>query len=227
MKILAIIPARGGSKGVSRKNIKPLAGKPLIAWTIEVALQAKGINRVVVSTEDAEIALVAKQFGTEVPFMRPLALAQDDTPGVAPVLHAIEQLPDYDWCLLLQPTSPLRSVEDIEGIIQFCRNEGASSVVSINKVSKHPFWMYQRDDKNRLQPLISNRPGIIRRQDLRSVYELNGAMYLANTGWLIKNRELIGPETLGYVMPVERSVDLDTPMDWQWVEFLIGRRHAA
>lgn len=221
MKVLAVIPARGGSKGIPRKNIKPLAGKPLIAWTIEAALKAQGIDRVIVSTEDKEIGSVAKQFGAEVPFMRPLALAQDDTPGIAPVLHAIEQLRDYDWVLLLQPTSPLRSVEDIEGIIRFCRDEAAPSAVSVTQVSKHPFWMYQRDDQNRLQPLIPNRPEITRRQEFPSVYVLNGAMYLARTDWLIQNQGFIGSETLGYSIPEERSVDLDTPQDWCWVEFLI------
>jgi len=225
VKILAIIPARGGSKGIPRKNIKPLAGKPLIAWTIEAALKAQCIDRVIVSTEDEEIALVAKQFGAEVPFLRPLALAQDDTPGIAPVLHAIEQSRDYDWVLLLQPTSPLRSVEDIEGIIRFCRDEAAPSAVSVTQVSKHPFWMYQRDDQNRMQPLILNRPEITRRQDLPSAYALNGALYLARTDWLIQKQGFIGPETLGYVMPEERSVDLDTPLDWLWVEYLIEQIH--
>jgi len=221
VKVLAIIPARGGSKGIPRKNIKLLAGKPLIAWTIEAALQAQGIDRVIVSTEDKEIASVAKQYGAEVPFMRPLALAQDDAPGIAPVLHAIGHLPNYNWVLLLQPTSPLRSTEDIEGIIQFCRDEGAPSTVSVTEVSKHPFWMYQRDDRKRLQPLIPNRPEIARRQDLSSTYALNGALYLARRDWLIDNQGFIGSETLGYVMPEERSVDLDTPQDWRWVEFLI------
>jgi CMP-N,N'-diacetyllegionaminic acid synthase len=223
--ILAIIPARGGSKGIPRKNIKPLAGKPLIAWTIESALQARGIDRVIVSTEDEEIALVAKQCGAEVPFLRPLALAQDDTPGIAPVLHAIDQLPYYDWVLLLQPTSPFRSAEDIQGIIQFCRDQSAPSVVSVTQVSKHPFWMYQRDEQYRLQPLIPNRPEITQRQDLPAAYALNGALYLARTDWLIQNQGFIGPETLGYVMSEEHSVDLDTSVDWQWVEYLIDRIH--
>ena len=225
MKLLAVIPARGGSKGIPRKNIKPLAGKPLIGWTIEAALKAQGIDRVIVSTEDKEIASVARQFGAEAPFMRPLALAQDDTPGVAPVLHAIEQLPDYDWCLLLQPTSPLRSNEDIEGIIKLGREEDTPSAVSITEVSKHPFWMYRWDDHQRLQPFIPNRPDIARRQDLPLAYVLNGALYLARTDWLIENQGFIGLETLGYVIPEERSVDLDTPMDWQWAEFLMERRH--
>ncbi len=223
MKILAIIPARGGSKGIPRKNLKLLAEKPLIAWTIESALQARGIDRVIVSTEDEEIAVVAKQFGAEIPFMRPLALAGDDTPGIAPVLHAIEQMPSFDWVLLLQPTSPLRSVEDIEGIIQFCRSAGAPSSVSITEASKHPFWMYKQNDDKSLEPLIKNLREFTRRQDLPSAYVLNGALYLARTDWLIQNQSFIGQETLGYVMPEERSVDIDKPIDWFWIECLLNR----
>lgn len=222
MRLLALIPARGGSKGIPRKNIKKLAGKPLIAWTIEAALKAKGIDRIVLSTEDEEIASLAKKLGAQVPFIRPIEIAQDDTSGIAPVLHAIELFPDYDWVLLLQPTSPLRSVEDIDGIIQFCRDAGAPSAVSISEISKHPVWMYHKDSNNRLEALMPNRPEITRRQDLQSAYALNGALYLARTDWLIKNQGFIGPETLGYVMPNERSVDLDTPMDWLWAEYLIG-----
>ncbi|MDB9863461.1 acylneuraminate cytidylyltransferase family protein [Litorivicinus sp.] len=226
MSLLAIIPARGGSKEIPRKNIKTLAGKPLIAWTIEAALQAQDVDRVIVSTEDKEIAAIAKQFGAEVPFMRPLSLARDDTPGIAPVLHAIEQIPDFDWVLLLQPTSPLRCVDDINGIIDFCRRKGASSAVSITEVSQHPFWMYQRDNQKRLQPIVPNRPEITRRQDLPNAYIINGALYLARTDWLVENRDFIGPETLGYVMSPERSVDLDTPQDWRWIEFLIEEANA-
>ena len=225
MRVLAIIPARGGSKGIPRKNIKALAGKPLIAWTIEAALRAQGIETVIVSTEDDEIASVAKQLGAEVPFRRPLALAQDDTPGISPVLHAIEQLPDYDWVMLLQPTSPLRSVHDIQNIIKLCNDEGAPSSVSITQVSKHPFWMYQKNDQGRLQRLIPDRPEITSRQELPSVYVLNGALYFARIDWLINNRGFISPETLGYVMPNERSVDLDTALDWQWIEWLIENQY--
>jgi CMP-N,N'-diacetyllegionaminic acid synthase len=225
LKILAVIPARGGSKGIPRKNIRTLAGKPLIAWTIEAALQVKRINRVIISTEDAQIAAVATKFGAEVPFMRPLELTEDDTPGIAPVLHAIQQIPDHNWILLLQPTSPLRSVEDIQGIIQLCEDEGAPSAVSVTEVSKHPLWMFRRDDQKRLHSLIPNGLEVLRRQDLPSYYALNGALYLARTDWLIENQRFLGPETLGYVMPGERSVDIDTPVDWLWAEYLIERAY--
>jgi CMP-N,N'-diacetyllegionaminic acid synthase len=226
MKILSIIPARGGSKGIHKKNIKLLAGKPLIAWTIETAIQSQSIDTVIVSTDDQEIATVAIKFEAEVPFMRPNALSQDDTPGIAPVLHAIQQLPGFDWVILLQPTSPLRTVEDIEGIIQLCRNVGAQSAVSITEVNQHPFWMYQKDDKDILKPLPFNQHEIFRRQDLPSFYSLNGALYLANIEWLIDNQSFIGQDTLGYVMPNERSADIDTTLDWAWVEFLIQQKNA-
>lgn len=225
MRLLALIPARGGSKGIPRKNIKSLAGKPLLGWTIDVARQAASVGRIVVSTEDDEIAAVARELGAEVPFMRPAAFSADDTPGIEPVIHALEQLPEVDWVLLLQPTSPLRAVEDIEGIIQLCLERDALSAVSVTAVDKHPYWMYQRDEQDRLEPMIPDQPTITRRQDLPPAYALNGALYLARRDWLLEQRRFVGPATLGYIMPQDRSVDLDTPRDWDWVEFLIEREH--
>jgi CMP-N,N'-diacetyllegionaminic acid synthase len=225
VSLLVLIPARGGSKGIPRKNIKPLAGKPLIAWTIDAAKQANVVDRIVVTTEDEEIAAVARAFGAEVPFMRPPDLATDETPGIEPVLHALKRLPDYEWVLLLQPTSPLRTHRDIEAIWQLCQSSAAPSAVSITEVSKHPYWMYAEDDQGRLRPFISGRPDITRRQDLLAAYALNGALYLAKTEWLLQQGGFIGPETVGYVMPPERSADLDTEQDWRWVEFLIGQKN--
>ena len=221
MSLLAIIAARGGSKGIPRKNIKSLMGKPLIGWSIDAAKQASFVDRLIVSTEDEEIASVARGLGADVPFMRPAELAADETPGIAPVFHAIEQLPDYDWVLLLQPTSPLRTHADIEAIWQLCQDRKSPSAVSVTEGVKHPYWMYQSDAEHRLQPFIEGRPDVTRRQDLPPAYALNGALYLARTEWLLKQGRFIGPDTLGYVMPPERSVDLDTPQDWRWVEFLI------
>jgi CMP-N,N'-diacetyllegionaminic acid synthase len=221
MSLLALIPARGGSKGILRKNIKPLAGKPLIGWTIEEARKANCIDRIVVSTEDEEIAKVALNYGAEVPFMRPSEIAADDTPGIAPVIHAIKQLPNYDWVMLLQPTSPLRSAADIDGIWKLCTTRCAPSAVSVTRSEKHPYWAYQCDAADRLTPLIADRPDIKRRQELPPSYALNGAMYLGKTDWLLFQNGFIGVETIGYCMPAERSVDLDTPLDWRWVEFLI------
>ena len=223
MSLLTLIPARGGSKGIQRKNIKPLMGKALIGWSIDAAKQAQCVDRIVVSTEDREIASVARKLGADVPFMRPDELATDETPGIDPVLHAITQLPDYEWILLLQPTSPLRSAEDIDGIWQLCKKKGAPSAVSVFETGNHPYWVYQCNATQRLEPFIKRRPNVKRRQDLPTAYALNGALYLARTDWLLEQRDFVRPETLGYIMPPERSVDLDTPQDWHWVEFLIKK----
>lgn len=223
MNLLALIPARGGSKGIPRKNIKSLHGKPLIGWSIDAAKKSRFIERVVVSTEDDQIAAVASDLGAEIPFMRPKELAADNTPGIAPVMHAIENLPEFDWVLLLQPTSPLRTAEDIDGIVRFCIERDAPSAVSIYEVDKHPYLMYQRDETDRLQSLIPEKPDIARRQDLPQVYALNGALYLARIDWLKEQQSLVGQETLGYVMSTESSADIDTPLDWRWVEFLLDQ----
>ena len=226
MKLLALIPARGGSKGICRKNIKPLAGKPLLGWTIDTARQAGSVDRIVVSTEDDEIAAIARDLGAEVPFMRPGALSFDSTPGIEPVIHALEQLPEFEWVLLLQPTSPLRSVEDIEGIVRLCLDRDAPSAVSVTAVNKHPYWMYQCDEKDRLSPMIPEQPAVTRRQDLPPAYALNGALYLARRDWLLEHQRFVALDTLAYVMPKERSPDLDTLPDWDWAEYLIkSKRH--
>lgn len=225
MRLLALIPARGGSKGIPRKNIKLLAGKPLLEWTIDAARQANFVDHIVVSTEDPEIASVARDLGADVPFLRPDAFSADDTPGIVPVIHALESLPEFDWVLLLQPTSPLRSVEDIDGIVTLCIERKALSAVSVAAVDKHPYWMYRCDDLGRLEPLIAEQPIVTQRQDLPPAYALNGALYLAQRDWLLERRRFVGPETLAYVMPRMRSVDLDTPLDWVWVEYLIEHKH--
>lgn len=218
---MALIPARGQSKGIPRKNIKMLCGKPLIAWTIEAALAARSVDAVVVSTEDEEIASVAKAAGAQVPFLRPAELAGDHTPGIAPVMHAIERLPDYSGILLLQPTSPLRTKEDIEGLLAMAHGAGANSVVSVCAVGEHPAWMFQRAEDGRLKPFLDG-PAPTRRQDLPSLYVLNGAMYFVRREWLVECEALVGPETLGYLMPPERSVDIDTMTDWRAAEIAIA-----
>ena len=157
--------------------------------------------------------------------MRPAALAADDTPSIDTVIHALGQLPEVDWVLLLQPTSPLRAVEDIEGIVQLCLERDAPSAVSVSAVDKHPYYMYHCDEKNRLESVISEAPEITRRQDLPPVHVLNGALYLAQRDWLLEQRRFVGPDTLGYIMPPERSADIDTPRDWDWVDYWLKCKH--
>ena len=150
MTLLTLIPARGGSKGIPRKNIRPFCGKPLLHWTIDAALEADCVDCVVVSTDDAEIAEVAKAGGAKVPFLRPAELASDGAPGIAPVLHALEQFPQVSDVLLLQPTSPLRTSSDIEAIVALREQAGLESAVSLTPSAKHPAWMYGLSDDQQL-----------------------------------------------------------------------------
>ncbi|MDN2708440.1 acylneuraminate cytidylyltransferase family protein [Janthinobacterium sp. SUN118] len=223
MKTLALIPARGGSKGIPRKNINMIAGKPLIAWTIEAALASTLLDGVVVSTDNAEIAEVALRYGAQVPFLRPAELARDETPGVEPVLHALQQLPDYDAVLLLQPTSPLRSSADIDACLALAREREAVSVVSVSEPDAHPDWMYRMTATQQLEKLLTSQSHT-RRQDLPTVLTLNGALYFANADWLRRSRTLLADETLAYVMPADRSVDIDTPLDWKFAELLLNEK---
>lgn len=224
-KILAIIPARGGSKGVPRKNIRMLAGKPLIAWTIEEAQKSKLIDKCIVSTEDEEIKSVAEEWGGTVPFMRPAELAQDDTPGIEPVLHAIKMLPGYDFVVLLQVTSPLRRAEDIDGAIAYCLGNECESCVSVTEAEHSPYWMYRMDEQRCLRPILKiAKEESYQRQKLPKVYQLNGAIYVADIGYLKKQRGFIGANTIGYLMPREQSYDIDTMADFMIIELLMKQQ---
>ena len=207
-----------------RKNIKMLAGKPLIAWTIEEAKKSKFIDMCIVSTEDEEIKSVAEEWGGHVPFMRPAELAQDDTPGIEPVLHAITMMPGYDFVVLLQATSPLRTAEDIDGAIAYCMEQGSESCVSVTEAEHSPYWMYSMDKENRLQPILKiAKEDSYQRQKLPKVYQLNGAVYVASVDFVRQEREFIGDDTLGYVMPQERSYDIDTVLDFEVAEAVMKR----
>ena len=223
MTLLALIPARGGSKGIPRKNIRPFCGKPLLHWTIGAALTSASVDQVLVSTEDQEIADVAKAGGAEVPFLRPAELATDDAPGIAPVVHALEKLPHVSDVLLLQPTSPLRNSADIDSIVAMRKQLGAESAVSVTPCTKHPAWMYGLSDVQRLNPILPFDGGHCR-QHLPTAYVLNGALYLASRNFLLREQAFISPETVGYVMPPERSVDIDTLLDWQWAQLLMEQQ---
>ena len=220
MSTFALIPARGGSKGIPRKNIKLIAGKPLIVWTIEAALRSSMLSAVVVSTDDPEIADVARRAGAQVPFMRPPELAQDQTPGLDPVLHALDQLPQYDSVLLLQPTSPMRTTQDIDGCLNFVSVNEFPSVVSVTEADTHPYWAYRLNSDKTMVRFVDAAP-VARRQDLPSAFALNGAMYFARANWLRRSGGLVGAETVAYVMSKENSVDLDTPLDWKFAELLL------
>lgn len=219
-KILAVIPARGGSKGVLGKNIRMLGGKPLIGWTIVAANKSQYIDRLILSSEDEEIMRVARECGCEVPFMRPPALSADDTPGVAPALHAVGALEEtYDYLVFLQPTSPFRQPEDIDGAIKRCIDNKSDFCVSVAESEKHPAWMFHLMDSGHLAPVLEFKT--VPRQQLESVYVLNGAIYVMSIPALLKHEKLvIEHETLAYPMSQERSVDIDTEFDFTLCELL-------
>jgi N-acylneuraminate cytidylyltransferase len=219
--ILAIIPARGGSKGVVRKNIRQLGKKPLIAWTIEAAMGSDYIDRLILSSEDEEIIKIAKDWGCEVPFQRPMELAEDDTPGIAPVIHALEVLPGFDYVVLLQPTSPLRQVVDIDGCIEKCIFSNAEACVSVTEVTESPYWMYTVTENERIESLVRVDKSFLRRQDLPQVFKLNGAVYVAQCDWLKESKSFLSENTIAYVMPLHRSLDIDSELDLKIAEMIM------
>ncbi|MBM9501947.1 acylneuraminate cytidylyltransferase family protein [Leptospira sp. 201903071] len=221
-KILAIITARGGSKGVPKKNIRDLDGKPLIAWTIETAKKSKYIDRLILSSDDREIIQVAEEYGCEVPFVRESRLAIDTAASMDVVIDAIERCPGFEWAVLLQPTSPLRIAEDIDSAIENCISFGSDSCVSVTEVEESPFWMY-RIENFRLKSILESPPAF-RRQDLPEIYSLNGAVYISKIKSLLEKKSFLRSDTLAYIMPSIRSVDIDTEMDFDFLEYLIREK---
>lgn len=222
--VLAIVTARGGSKGVPRKNIRLLGGKPLLLWSFEAAADSRYIDRCVLSSEDEEIIAVSRKHGYDAPFARPRELAADDTPGVAPVLHALTALPEcYDLVVLLQPTSPLRLAEDIDGALEACVTADAPACVSISPAAKSPYLYQRMDAKGRLVPLL-DAGGASRRQDMPETFTLNGAVYVAKTSFLHREKTFFTQHTIGYVMPEQRSLDIDSELDFSLCECLLDSR---
>ena len=221
--VLAIIPARGGSKGLPGKNIKPLGGKPLIAWTIEAAQQSKYIDRLILSSDDLDIINVARQYGCEVPFVRPAELAQDDSAAIDAVLHALRQIPHHDITVLLQPTCPLRDAQDIDNTLNTMLSEHAKSCVTVTTPDKSPYWMYTTNRHGRLIPLLDVDLTDKQRQQLPVSYVLNGAVYAINTEFLLNARNFVPDGTVPSIMSKEHSVDIDYQLDFEFVEFLLQK----
>jgi CMP-N,N'-diacetyllegionaminic acid synthase len=212
------VPARGGSKGLPGKNIRSLRGKPLIGWTIDAASGSSAIDMTVVSTDDDDIARVALACGAMVPFRRPAAISGDQASTVDAVLHAVDQLPEYEIVVLLQPTSPLRNSSDITEALELFERLSASSVASICEVEEHPYWMYRLEGDRHLAPLISIDSRPTRRQELPAVYRLNGAIYVVDAGWVREKHAVVGKGTVGYLMPRSRSIDIDIETDFLLAE---------
>lgn len=215
LSVLALITARGGSKGLPGKNIRPVHGRPLIDFTIAAARGSQCVDRTVLSTDDEAIARVAREAGCDVPFMRPAVLAGDSAGSMDVVLHALDALPAHDLVVLLQPTSPAREARDIDAACMELVQRGAPACASVTVAEQSPYWMYRVDDDQRLTPLLDVPERALRRQDLPSVYVLNGAVYVARTDWLRQHKTFVGPATVGYLMPAQRSIDIDSLEDFE------------
>lgn len=227
MKILAIIPARGGSKGVKDKNIRILNDKPLIAWTIEAANKSKYIDRVVVTTDDDRIAKVAQEYGADVPFKRPAELAADDSPSIDPILHAVDYLMlhesfNSEYIILLQCTSPLRNEDHIDRAIETLFKKDVDSVASVTKLEHPPYWNRIIDENGYLQNFIEyDSDQKVRRQDFEDVYRLNGAIYIAKTDLIMSERSLLVGDVSPFIMEHKDSIDIDNDFDFQLAENFI------
>ncbi|MDZ4390668.1 MAG: acylneuraminate cytidylyltransferase family protein [Gemmatimonadales bacterium] len=211
-RVLAVIPARGGSKGVPGKNIQPVGGRPLIGWTIAAANASVHVDRAIVTSDDEGIMAVARAEGGETPYRRDKSLATDTATSVDVILDALERVPGYDIVVLLQPTSPLRTAADIDEALGLMVREEAESCVSVCEASEHPWLMFAQDGEGRLGPYCAAPVGVsLRRQDLPPAYVLNGAIYAIDARRLEETRKFFEPgRTVAYVMPIEKSHDIDT-----------------
>jgi CMP-N,N'-diacetyllegionaminic acid synthase len=236
VKVLGVITARGGSKGLPGKNLRPLAGKPLIAYTIDAAKASGALDRVILSTEDAEIALAGRRLGCEVPFERPAELSADDTPHLPVIQHAVRWLEDHDGyrpdaVMILQPTSPLRDAADIRASVDLLETSGADSVLSVSEMPAHahPLRALRVDDTGAAVLFVSGegvRHRVNRRQDLPAAWVMNGAIYICRTGVLFANPpSLYGDRVVVHRMPASRGLSIDDAHDWAEAERTIAAAH--
>lgn len=223
-KILGIITARGGSKGIPRKNIKNFCGKPLIAYTIQEAQKSKYISNLIVSTEDLEIKKISQKYGADVPFLRPKNLAGDKIKSLPVVRHAVlfmeKQLGIvFDYIVILQPTSPLRKTIDIDKTIERIIKENTDSAVTLVEIEENHPMQIKKITKNRVLPYCMPEKEGTRRQDLPVAYKRNGSVYVIKRDAIIKKNKLFGNSITGVVIPRERSVDINNDFDWMKAEY--------
>ena len=224
-KILGLIPARGGSKGLPQKNVKSLLGKPLIAWTFEQSLASKYLDQVIVSTDDKEIASVSERFGVKVPFVRSEELATDEARMVDVVLHAINWFENndriYDLIVLLQPTSPTRITGDIDNAIELLFKKGASSIISVCEDGYPPFLSNTLPEDGSMKNFVKDEHLGKNRQELPQSFRINGAVYVVYSDYLKKEKEFLGNNTYAYTMPGNRSIDIDNMIDFKLAELIL------
>ena len=230
--VLALIPARGGSKGLPGKNLRPLAGQSLIAYAARVARESAVVDRAVLTTDAEEIAAEGRRAGLEVPFMRPVHLAQDDTPMKPVIEHALATLAQDgfvpDLVLLLQPTSPLRTPEHLRTAVRMLRESRADSVVSVVELPRHLSPDYvMRIENGGLQPFLPEGARVTRRQDARPAYVRDGTIYAFWTQTLIAQGSIYGARSLPLIVNAAESITIDSPSDWDAAERLLRQRAGA
>lgn len=227
MKILYFIPARGGSKGLPGKNIKPLHNKPMIAYSIEAALECGHLGKVMVNTDDPAIAEVAKTFGAEVPFLRPAELAADTSATLDVLLHTLDhyekQGEQFDLVMVLQPTSPLRTALDIDAAIELMETKKAEAIVSVCENEHHPLWSNSLPADGSMRDFMRKEVKGKNRQELPPSYRLNGAIYLSTPAAIRKHKGFLHNGTYAYVMPQDRSVDIDHLIDFHLASLLLNK----
>lgn len=227
--MIAIVPARGGSKGLPGKNIRPLNGKPLIAYTIEEALKAAHVQEVIISTDDPEISEIAVSYGAVCPFMRPAELAKDESLAIDTYLYTVGRLEkefgkQIANVVILLPTSPLRVAADIDGAISLFGEKNADSVVSFTKEAHPIAWHKYLDSEQKIHSIYEELLG--NRQEFRESYYPNGSVYVFNMD-LLRQRKYYSDKSFAYIMPAERSVDIDSLLDFYYAEFLIEMKEEA
>ncbi|WP_298845450.1 acylneuraminate cytidylyltransferase family protein [Clostridium sp.] len=223
-RFLAIIPARGGSKSIPNKNIMSICGKPLIAYTIDAGKKSKYVDEIIVSTDSEVIKVIAEQYGAKVPFLRPEELSNDTSKSIDVVMHCIDFYKNnnvsFDYVILLQPTSPLRTFEHLDNAIEKLIELNSTSLVSVCEVDENPVLM-RKIVNEKLKEIISFEGTNLRRQDLPVFYKFNGALYINSNDMLINQRKFIDENTIPYVMDKESSIDIDTMLDARLVELII------
>ncbi|MBW6481320.1 MAG: acylneuraminate cytidylyltransferase family protein [Bacteroidales bacterium] len=225
--MIAIIPARGGSKGLPGKNILPFCGKPLIAWTIEAALACKSLDRVIVSTDSEEIADTARTYGAEVPGLRPRELALDNSSAIDVYIYLWKKLTgkaksDPVPFVVLQPTSPLRTTEDINTAVKLFHEKKADSVISVSEATHPPVWAKKIDEKGVLRNYFETSQSLFNRQQIPVAYMPNGAVFILKNALVAKNRNYYSDKTYPYHMPYERSLDIDNIWDFRIAEYIMN-----
>jgi len=230
--VLGLIPARAGSEGVPAKNVRPLAGRPLVARTADVARASAVIDRLVLSTDTEEIAAIGRQAGVEVPFLRPAALAAGDTPMLDVIRHALAMLAAGGWrpefVVLLQPTSPLRTAGHVREALRLLRESGADSVVTVVELPRHHSPDYvMRIDGGRLRPFLPEGERITRRQDARPAYAREGTVYAFRRDTLDRFGSIYGDDSRPLLVDARESLSIDTPEDWAAAETILAARAAG